>query len=324
MTSTPITFDVVKFSELDAIGRDLNGNDELIVNDLLVAPVETKRCTVVELANSIKQYIFPIASDTVLGAVKVGDGLSIDGTGVLSSDLGIVELTSVANNQLLVYSDGKWVNANYPDAVPEMLAGDAIEITGKGTLDETINVKVGQGIQIVNDSVTARLGKGVRIINDQIEVEPNSGINVDTTGVSVKIATPLYFNASGTINLNYGVGLKIDTASQSLQVDTSTVVTQTSGNINASNLALSGGVTASGTSTLSTTIINGSASVNGDLYVSQDIYMTRDMTGRNAQFSGDVTANNIGAFKLALVNAVTASSDFTTLRQAILDAITNL
>ena len=43
MTSTPISYDVVKVSELELIGRVLNGNDELIVNDLLEAPTETKR-----------------------------------------------------------------------------------------------------------------------------------------------------------------------------------------------------------------------------------------------------------------------------------------
>ena len=319
MTSTPITFDVVKFSELDAIGRDLNGNDELIVNDLLVAPVETKRCTVVQLANSIKQYIFPVASETELGAIKVGEGLSITETGVLSSDLGIVELTSPTDNQLLVYSGGKWVNADAPDAVPEMLAGDAIEITGKGTLDETINVKVGQGIQIANDSVTARLGDGVRIINDQIEVEPNQGISVTPQGVGVKINSPLFFNASGTVNLNYGNGLRINTAQQALEVDdTKVVLKDANGTVQVTNLGLTGTLVVANTSTVST------LNVNGDLYVSRDIYMTQDLSGRSAAFSGTVTASNIGAFKLALVNAVTASSDFATLRQAILDAITNL
>lgn len=85
MTSTPVSYDVIKVSELELIGRDLNGNDELVVNDMLEAPIETKRCRVIDLANSIKQFILPIASDEVLGGIKVGDGLIMNPfTGVLS------------------------------------------------------------------------------------------------------------------------------------------------------------------------------------------------------------------------------------------------
>lgn len=85
MTSTPVSYDVIKVSELELIGRPLNGNDELVVNDLLEAPIETKRCRVIDLANSIKQFILPIASEDTLGGIKVGDGLIMNPfTGVLS------------------------------------------------------------------------------------------------------------------------------------------------------------------------------------------------------------------------------------------------
>ena len=85
MTSTPVSYDVVKVDELDLIDRVLNGNDEIIVNDLLEAPTETKRCRVIDLANSVKQYVLSIATATELGGIKVGEGLSIDPvTGVLS------------------------------------------------------------------------------------------------------------------------------------------------------------------------------------------------------------------------------------------------
>jgi hypothetical protein len=95
MTSTPVSYDVIKVSELELIGRPLNGNDELVVNDLLEAPIETKRCRVIDLANSIKQFILPIASDDTLGGIKVGEGLIMNPfTGVLDVreiDLGYVQ-----------------------------------------------------------------------------------------------------------------------------------------------------------------------------------------------------------------------------------------
>jgi fibronectin-binding autotransporter adhesin len=59
----------------------------------------------------------PVASDISLGAIKVGDGLSIDGTGVLSvtteslSDLTDVTLSSPANDEILIYNGSNWVNS---------------------------------------------------------------------------------------------------------------------------------------------------------------------------------------------------------------------
>ena len=66
MTSTPVSYDVIKVSELELIGRPLNGNDELVVNDLLEAPIETKRCRVIDLANSISCVCFIFINSTDL------------------------------------------------------------------------------------------------------------------------------------------------------------------------------------------------------------------------------------------------------------------
>ncbi len=155
MTSTPIAYDVVKISELELIDRVLNGNDEIVVNDLLVAPTETKRCRVIDLADSIKQFVLPIASDTLLGGVKVGDGLTINPTtGVLTTDvvnfndLADVTIDTPINNQFVTYDGTGWVNTTANQAFVEMFGGDAIEITGKGTSSEVISVKPGDGITI--------------------------------------------------------------------------------------------------------------------------------------------------------------------------------
>lgn len=251
MTSTPISYDVVKVSELELIGRTLNGNDELIVNDLLEAPTETKRCRVIDLANSIKQYVLPIASETDLGGIRVGDGLTVNPTtGVLTTnvvnigDLNDVTLTSVQEKQIIVYDGVEWKNTEASQVFVEMFGGDGLEITGKGTDTEVINVKPGQGIIISNDEVTVDTGDGLRIVNDKVEVNVSQPLALQSGAISLSVNSPAYITPGGELSVGYGVGLTLNPGG-SLEVDPSVVVFKTSQgdlNINGSGL-FSGTVT---------------------------------------------------------------------------------
>lgn len=277
MTSTPISYDVVKVSELELIGRTLNGNDELIVNDLLEAPTETKRCRVIDLANSIKQYVLPIATETELGGIVVGDGLSINPTtGVLTTDivdfgdLGDVTLTNPTDKQIVVYDGNGWVNTDAAQVFVEMIGGDAIEITGKGTDQEVINVKPGQGIVITNDEVTVNTGAGLSIINDLVTVQTGPGLSVSNNQIVVDIDNPIYLNQNDRISLNYGVGLQLDSSTGALRVDPNIVILSDGSN----NLTLSGNLTVNGNTSL------GALSLTGALI------------GTSAVFSGNVTAQD--------------------------------
>ena len=257
MTSTPISYDVVKVSELELIGRTLNGNDELIVNDLLEAPTETKRCRVIDLANSIKQYVLPIASETDLGGIRVGDGLTVNPTtGVLTTnvvnigDLNDVTLTSVQEKQIIVYNGTEWANTDASQVFVEMFGGDGIEITGKGTDTEVINVKAGQGIFISNDEVTVDTGNGVRIINDKVEANISSPLTMQNGAISLNVNSPAYVTVGGELSVSYATGLTLNNGG-ALEVDSSVVVFKTSqGDLNINGSALfSGSVTSEGSGT---------------------------------------------------------------------------
>jgi hypothetical protein len=323
MTSTPISYDVVKVSELEAIGRLLNGNDELIVNDLLEAPTETKRCRVIDFAESIKQYILPIASETVLGGVKIGEGLTINpSTGVLTNDvvtfdnLNDVTITSAEANHVIVYDGNNdiWVNSPAPQLFVEMFGGDGIEITGKGSNTEVINVKPGQGITITNDEVTADLGSGLRIINDKIEARLNLPLYFDAGAISLSVVPPAYIEANGSLSFAYGLGLRLD-ENNALEVDPNLVLFKNpqgnlavSGNliVNGSG-AFSGGVT---TSTLNATdgVFSGNVNVGGSLSANSGNF-TNDITANGISLSANLSAVN-GNFtnNVSVVGSVSANS----------------
>ena len=189
MTSTPISYNVVKVSELEDIGRLLNGNDELVVNDTSTSPVETKKCGVEAFASAIKIYVLPIATETELGGIKVGDGLTInETTGVLSnekvilSSLDDIDIFNPQQNDVLFYDavKEKWVNTDPTTILPIYSGGNGIEvITDPDNSTAIINAKPGQGIRISNDEIATDLGRGLRIINDKNEVELGDGLIFD-------------------------------------------------------------------------------------------------------------------------------------------------
>ena len=84
-------YNIVKVNELREV-TSVTGTDELIINDTDSSPLETKKVKVEQFALDIKDYILPIATDTLLGGVKIGNGLTINPiTGVLSNDINILD-----------------------------------------------------------------------------------------------------------------------------------------------------------------------------------------------------------------------------------------
>ncbi len=299
MTSTPIAYDVVKISELELIDRVLNGNDEIVVNDLLVAPTETKRCRVIDLADSIKQFVLPIASDTLLGGVKVGDGLTINPTtGVLTTDvvnfndLADVTIDTPINNQFVTYDGTGWVNTTANQAFVEMFGGDAIEITGKGTSSEVISVKPGDGITITNDAVTVSTGPGLALVNGRIQINIGNGLESNNNIIAVSTVAPLYFTNSGDLALNYGSGLLLQNSA--LALDTSMVTLKdANGNVDiAGNLTVQGSLVVNGTNNILN--IFGDLSIGGSVLNGLDIQGNTDING-DLVVSGDITGQNINS-----------------------------
>lgn len=282
MTSTPISYDVLKVSELELIGRTLNGNDELLVNDLLVAPVESKRCRVIDLADSIRPLVLPIASETVLGGIKVGEGLAIDkSTGVLSTnivnnfdDLEDVQFVNLQENQLVIYNGTNWVNVDSENVFVEIIGGDAIDVRDEDNDQKSINVRVSnQGIGFDRDNnLTTKIGFGLKYDSGNISVNPGSGIFVENNDVSVKVTRPIYFTPSNSVGLNYGYGLRLNNSNQSLEIDPNVValVSESVG-----NLTITENLTVRGSTSLRSTDIAGNLRVTGNV-TATDFISTSD------------------------------------------------
>ena len=217
MTSTPIAYDVVKVSELEEIGRLLNLNDDLIVNDYLESPIETKRCKVRDLIDSIKPYVLLPATTETLGGVIVGDGLAVTDTGLLTNtrsnleDLENIDIFQPQQNDVIFYDavEGKWNNSNPSDILTVYYGGDGIEIVETGNTTSIINVKPGQGIKISNDEVATDLGRGLRIIDDKNEVELGVGLRFEQNAITFNITDPIYVTPSNQLSVAIGDGLII-------------------------------------------------------------------------------------------------------------------
>ena len=208
-------YNIVKVNELRAITLAA-GDDEIIINDLDSSPLETKKITVVDLANSIKDYILPIAgegTDGVLGGIKVGDGLTINPiTGVLSNDhrnlyqLNDVFLNNPSATQVLTFDGSKWVAADAA-GVGGVIAGEGLSGGGYGG-DVVIDVNPGPGIEIKNDAVAVKLAKGLVFTpNQAIQFFPaDASLTFIGQGVSVNLSYGLTLGPTG-IQFNEGRGL---------------------------------------------------------------------------------------------------------------------
>ncbi len=182
-----------------------------ISGDGQFVPIGVKREFVEGVVNEMDigdSYDLPIASDTVLGGVRIGENLSIDGFGVLSADAtvysagdGIViddSYISVDNSYIgdvvrnnFVTNLENYVTSEENDVVQEkLIAGEGISINGVvissnvefdeyelPIASESVlgGIKVGQNLTIDEDgTLNAQAGGGGTSDNDKVAVDSNA------------------------------------------------------------------------------------------------------------------------------------------------------
>ena len=182
--------------------------------------------TPVQVAN-----IMPVATTTTKGVVSIGDGLSIDGAGVVSLDpptasyttAGIVSIDSVS----LVVSAG---HLSMPVASPTQLGGikvgSGLTMTGEvlsalpvaiATNSTTGVVRIGSGLSITGDGTLSlnapiatpavvgavRIGSGLSIAGDGT-LSLNAPIATPAVVGAVRIGSGLSITGDGTLSVNLG------------------------------------------------------------------------------------------------------------------------
>lgn len=146
---------------------------------------------------SATPYALPTASASVLGGIKIGAGLTVDGTGVLSataqaltpatvSTLGGVKVGSGLN----VAGDGNLtLGVATSSALGGVKQGAGVSIAGDGTLSASLpiatasvlgGVKQGAGLAVAGDG-TLSLGLATASVVGGVKV--GSGLSVDGTGL---------------------------------------------------------------------------------------------------------------------------------------------
>ena len=211
--ATETTYNIVKVEELRLITQ-AEGADHIIINDVDSVPLETKKITAENFAYSIKDYILPIATDEILGGIKVGQGLTINpNTGVLTNDiyalndLNDVQIANPTNRQVLSYDGNKWVNR--ATAGPEgVIAGDGL-IGGGYDGDVVLHVNPGRGITIQDDKVVTDNGDGLMYVGNKNAVNIGPGLTFIGTAVSVNAGDGIVLDASG-ISVAKGRGITSD------------------------------------------------------------------------------------------------------------------
>ena len=203
-------YNVIKVNELTALDV-AQGNDEIIINDVDSTPLETKKISAQDFAISIKDYILPIASETVLGGVKIGEGLEINPlTGVLTNgvlildDLNDVAILNPEVGQVIRYDGLNWVNQS-EGGITNIIAGAGL-IGGGFEGDVELSVNTGDGISIKSDAVTFNAGACLSITNDIVNVNVGSGLTVSNNAVAVVPGVGLSI-ANNAVNFVPGTGL---------------------------------------------------------------------------------------------------------------------
>ena len=213
-------YNIVKVNELREV-TSVTGTDELIINDVDSSPLETKKVKVEQFALDIKDYILPIATDTLLGGVKIGEGLTINPiTGVLSNDVTVLNdlndviILSPQAGHVLRYNGVQWINEE-EGGIVEIIAGDGLN--GGGIEGQVVlNVNAGPGLIIEQDQVTVNVGTALEIITDKINVRVTDGLTITSNAIAPVPGVGLNV-AGGAINfvpslglIQYGPGIRVD------------------------------------------------------------------------------------------------------------------
>ena len=143
------------------------------------------------IATSANNYSLPTSSSSVLGGVKVGTNLSIDGSGVLSS-----------TDTTYSVGDGGLTQNNFTDTLKAKL--DGIEASSNNYSLPTASisvlggVKVGSGLSITNGVLSSTGSGGTSIWSESNSTAGYTG-NVSITGNTI-VSNDLVVNNSLTIN----------------------------------------------------------------------------------------------------------------------------
>lgn len=186
--------------------------------------------TVYDIDATGTQYVLPVASETVLGGVKVGDNLSISEDGVLSAAGGSEYVLPVATtetlggvkvdgNTIFAFDDGKIEIGICPGALVTQGDGLSTDAESKLTLapataDKLGGVKVGEGLSISEDGTLSVDGddtvahKAVSQSSDKSDVLVDIELSCNTTEKTL-METAGCFNLLSTLIDKLGATLTV-------------------------------------------------------------------------------------------------------------------
>jgi hypothetical protein len=167
-------------SALPTVTTPLAGTEVLPI----VQSSSTKRVTISQIASYIGSYTLPTASASVLGGIKIGSGLSIDGSGVVSASGGGASATATIQNKSAAYT----VVAGDLGTIINFSSGSSVD----ATLPDITTVSSGFNVSIWNTS-----GTGI-----SISVKPIAGQQIGTSSGNG------YTNTQPFI-LRWGVGISL-------------------------------------------------------------------------------------------------------------------
>lgn len=182
-----------------------NGVDLDITNKTVNITVPTKTSDLVnDGEDGTNPYItgIPIASETVLGGIKVGDNLTINSDGVLSAQAGGVK----SYNDL---TDKPVLNTNISESQPvssnETISGTISlhKISKTGNYNDLNNLPSLDFIPNSEKGVAggvATLGNDTKILNNQLPIATTTDLGV------IKVGTNLTISEDGTLNAIGGSG----------------------------------------------------------------------------------------------------------------------
>ena len=151
-------------------------------------------------------YNLPVASDSTLGGVKVGSGLSIDENGVLSASGIAGDISTLSGTVSDIRSD-----VNTLSGTTNNIQSDVETLSGKtaDVYDAIFYEDEGETYSQIDDLWDAVEGK-------QDALEAGDGISLDSPTISVNAGKGLYFKEDGKMEVLLGPGLRYSGSTNAL------------------------------------------------------------------------------------------------------------